>query len=125
MYVPSGESVYSSDDMSIWYLGNSGNDFTFAIYNGTNHPCEYTLDHSSVNEWSYEITDYTFDLYDEGIMSGCYDTFTFSVDRSFLKEHEDLTDIASIEFDVTMAQTDWDYSGDKLSVTSDRIIIEK
>lgn len=126
MYVPSGEIVYDNDEMTVWNFDNTDKSFSFAILNKTDYYGNYTVDNSSVNDWAYPITDYTYDLSDRGLLPDCYDLFTFSVDDTFIDEHEGLEEITSIEFEIMILEREkWDIYSHATVYTSDRIVIER
>ena len=126
MYVPSGEIVYDNDEMTVWNFDNTDKSFSFAILNKTDYYGNYTVDNSSVNDWAYPITDYTYDLSDRGLLPDCYDLFTFSVDDTFIDEHEGLEEINSIEFEIMILESEkWDIYSHATVYTSDRIVIER
>lgn len=101
MYSASGEELYSDEHVTVWYIGNTGNDYSFVIRNNNSYDSSYTIENCSINDWSYEILNYTYDLYDEPIHANTYDTFTLSVDSDFMKEY-DVSQIESIEFNILL-----------------------
>lgn len=101
MYYPSGEDVYSDPNVTIWYTGNIGNDYSFIIKNNNSYDSDYTIDNCSVNDWAYKILNYTYDLYNEPIHANSYDVFTLSINSDFMEEYN-ISQIESIEFNVLL-----------------------
>lgn len=113
MYSPSGEEVYSDQHVTLWYTGNIGNDYSFIIKNNNSYNSDYTVDNCSINDWSYKILNYTYDLYNEQIHANSYDVFTLSVNSDFMEEYN-ISQIESIEFNVLLGNE-----------TTEKIIIEQ
>lgn len=101
MYSPSGEEIYTDPNITVWYTGNVGEDYSFVIKNNNYYNSDYTIDNCSVNDWSYKVLDYTYDLFDEPIHANSYDVFTLSVESGFMEEY-DISQIESIEFSITL-----------------------
>ena len=101
MYSPAGNEIYSDQNVTVWYIGNTENDYSFIIKNNTSYDSNYTINNCSVNDWSYDLLNYTFDLYNEAILSNSYDTFTLTVDSSFMEE-SNISKIENIEFDISL-----------------------
>lgn len=112
---PKGDEVYSDDDIKVWYVEGDNNDYKFLLYcNGDIGT--YTLENCSVNEWGYNITDYTYDLYDEVAIKKTYAIFTLPIDSSFI-ENNKIEKIESLEFDVK-------YSYDYKKENSNKVKVE-
>ncbi len=117
LYIPNGEEIYSDDVITVW----KNRDLTFTIWNKSNYNCGYTIENCSINEWSYELTEYTFDLYDEKIHSNSYAVFAIPIE-DFLKDN-DIKDAHGVEFDVLLEDDYWDYKGSPWEHKSGKISI--
>ena len=106
MYSPKGEKIYSDNNIDVWENDN----FSFTILNKSSYNAGYTIENCSVNDWSYEITDYTYDLYDESIHAGSYAQFSIDVDKEFLKEIGD-KNVNNIEVDILLEERYWNFKG--------------
>lgn len=116
-YIPGEEEIYSDDAITVW----KNKDLTFTVWNKSNYNCGYTIENCSVNEWSYELTEYTYDLYDEEIHSNSYAVFTIPIE-DFLKDN-DIEEVNGIEFDVLLEDSYWDYKGSPWEHKSGKISI--
>ena len=119
VYVPKGEKIYSDDNIDVWK--NDGLNFT--ILNKSEYNAGYTIENCSVNEWSYELTDYTYDLYDEDIHTGSYANFSIDVDEEFLEEIG-TNNIDNIEFDILLKDSYWDLKGHPWEHKTEKIKVE-
>lgn len=101
MYSALGEEIYSDQNVTVWYAGNVGNDYSFVIKNNNSYNSDYTVENCSVNDWSYEIIHYTYDLYNEPIHANSFDVFILSVESDFIEKYE-ISQIESIEFNISL-----------------------
>ena len=120
-YVPKGEEIYSDDNVSLYRMGDSGENFSFSIYNKTGYNASFSIENCLVNEWSYELTDYTFDLFQEPIHSGSYREFSIPIDDEFLSEYS-ISKVDSVQFDIRLTDDYWE-SGDMWEVSTDKITV--
>lgn len=102
-YKPSGKKIYSDDNITVWNRGN----LNFEILNKSGYNASYTIENCSVNDWSYELTDYTFDLYSEEIHDDAYVRFKFPISDKFLKENN-IKKVKNVEFDVLLEDSYWE-----------------
>lgn len=112
MYSVSEKEIYGDSNTTIWYAGKEGNDYSFIIRNNSTYNVDFTIDNCSVNDWSYKITDYTYDLHDKPIQANSYNVFTISVDENFIEEYE-ISEVKNIEFTITLG----DKTTEKIKIT--------
>ena len=91
---------YADDVVEVWYAGNDEN--------------------CSVNDWSYELTEYTFDAYGVLVNSNAYVAITIPIDKEFAKTNG-IEKIENIEFDVLLEDNNWNLKGDLWKHKSDKI----
>lgn len=115
------EPDYADDVVEVWYAGNdSKNNYTFWVHNKSSYNAECTIENCSVNDWSYELTEYTFDAYGVLVNSDAYVAITIPVDKEFAKTNG-IEKIENIEFDVLIEDNNWDLKGDLWKHKSDKI----
>lgn len=108
-YSPTGKEIYSDENLSLYHIDG----YKFCLYNKTSNEHSWTVDDCSINDWSYELTDYTYDLFNEPVLGKSYTTFEMPIDDSFLKEYG-IAKVNNIEFDIKF---DYDIKTDKIKVT--------
>lgn len=108
-YSPTGKEIYSDENLSLYHIGG----YKFCLYNKSNYEHDWTIDDCTINEWSYELTNYTYDLFNEPILGESYTTFEIPIDDGFLKEYG-ITKVNNIEFDI---EFDYDIKTDKIKFT--------
>lgn len=118
-FIPNGEEIYSDDTVTLWY----SDDNKFILLNKTNYNAGYTIENASVNDWSYELINYTYDLYDIIIHENSYSIFTIPIEKDFLKENN-LEKAENIEFDILLKDDYWDYNGLPWKYKTPKIRIE-
>ena len=112
---------YADDVVEVWYAGNdSKNNYTFWVHNKSSYNAECTIENCSVNDWSYELTEYTFDAYGVLVNSDAYVAITIPVDKEFAKTNG-IEKIENIEFDVLLEDNNWNFKGDLWKHKSDKI----
>lgn len=116
MYMPNGNKIYSDDNLTVWK--NSGTSFT--VLNDSSYNAQYTVENCSLNEWAYQLTDYTYDLYEEEIHSGAYVTFEIPIEKDFLDSNE-IEKAENIEFDILLSDSYWNLEGDLWEYKSGKI----
>ena len=121
-YTPTGSQVFDNDNMSIWVVGTNGNHIQCIVKNKTSLNADYTIDNCSVNEWTYEILDYSYDYYDEPINGGAYAYVDIEIDDDFLNEYG-VDNIDSFIFTVNLCEYDTDSYKMLLDDTSDKITV--
>lgn len=119
LYMPNGEEVYSDDNITLWYNGG----LSFTMLNKSNYHGGYTVENCSINDWSYELTKYTYDLYNEEIHSNSYAIFEIPVESDFMREMG-MESVENIEFDIQLEDSYWDFSGEKWKHTTGKILLE-
>lgn len=122
-YVSEGEEIYSDDNVSLYRLGDSGGDFRFSIYNKTGYNASFSIENCLVNEWSYELTNYTFDLFQVPVHSGSYCEFSIPIDDEFLSEYS-ISEVNSIQFNIQLTDDYWE-TGDMWEASTDKITVPK
>ncbi len=96
------KAVYDDEYISVWTISKVADDeYGFLIHNKTDYNCSFTVDNASVNEWGYDLTDYTFDLFEELIHADSYMLFGFPVKQSFMNENN-IDKVESIEFTIKL-----------------------
>ena len=105
-YIPSGKEIYSDDNITVW----SKEDLSFVVLNKSKYNSGYTIENCSINSWSYDLTDYSYDLYDEPIHSNSYAIFTIPIDEDFLRDN-DISKAKNVEFDILLSDDYWNYEG--------------
>lgn len=123
-YVPDGENVLNDENVELWYIGGNDNKYLFSIKNNSNYNAGYTIENCSVNGWAYDITNYTYDLYDEEIHSGAYSNFELEIDDDFLDENE-ISEITDIEFDILLEDDYWNFKGSYWKYKTEKVSISK
>ena len=112
---------YADDVVEVWYAGNdSKNNYTFWVHNKSSYNAECTIENCSVNDWSYELTEYTFDAYGVLVNSNAYVAITIPIDKEFAKTNG-IEKIENIEFDVLLEDNNWNLKGDLWKHKSDKI----
>ena len=112
---------YADDVVEVWYAGNdSKNNYTFWVHNKSSYNAECTIENCSVNDWSYELTEYTFDAYGVLVNSNAYVAITIPIDKEFAKTNG-IEKIENIEFDVLLEDNNWNFKGDLWKHKSDKI----
>ena len=116
------EELRATDDVvEVWYAGNdSKNNYTFWVHNKSSYNAECTIENCSVNDWSYELTEYTFDAYGVLVNSNAYVAITIPIDKEFAKTNG-IEKIENIEFDVLLEDNNWNLKGDLWKHKSDKI----
>ena len=116
---------YTDDVVEVWYGGSdSKNNYTFWVHNKSDYNAACTIENCSVNEWSYELTNYTYDTYGVLVNSDAYVAITVPVDKEFAETNE-IDKVESIEFDVLMEDENWDLKGDLWKHSSEKIAISE
>lgn len=118
------EPIYSDDCVDVYFLAAEANYIYCAIFNKTSYNASYTVENCSVNDWAYNITDYTYDVYDVPIHTNTYSIFIVPIDEDFIYEY-DLTELTSFEFDISLRDSYWNYEGDLWEHTTSKIIISE
>lgn len=122
-----GEPDYSDEVIDVWYVElKSSGKYGFYVYNKSQYNAVCTVENCSVNDWAYNITDYTSDLFEEPVNSGSYVAMILPIDESFMGENN-ITNVESIEFDISMKDESWifkdghsdrwEYQSDKMTFT--------
>ena len=112
---------YTDEEVEVWYAGNdSKNNYTFWVHNKSSYNAECTIENCSVNDWSYELTEYTFDAYGVLVNSNAYVAITIPIDKEFAKTNG-IEKIENIEFDVLLEDNNWNLKGDLWKHKSDKI----
>lgn len=112
---------YADDVVEVWYAGNdSKNNYTFWVHNKSSYNAECTIENCSVNDWSYELTEYTFDAYGVLVNSNANVAITIPIDKEFAKTNG-IEKIENIEFDVLLEDNNWNLKGDLWKHKSDKI----
>ena len=109
---------------TVWYLANEDNKFKFCVLNKTDYNADYSIENCSVNEWSYDTTSYSYDLFTIPINSHSYSTFTLEPDKDFLEKNS-IDTVDSVEFNIEFEDSNWDMTGSKWRHTTTKIIQEK
>jgi hypothetical protein len=122
VYSPSGEVVYQNENVDVWLDKKQDNKYYLSLKNKSKYNASYTIENMSVNGWSYELTNYTYDLYDEDIHSNSVSNFEIEIDEDFLKENG-IDEINDIEFDISLKDDYWDSVMDIWKYTTDKINI--
>lgn len=117
-YTPSGEKVYSDDNLALWLIGKGEHSYEFAVKNKLNGNLEYTIENASVNDWSYDVTEYSFDNFQMNCMGKTYMTFVLDIDDDFISENE-IDKIEGIEF----AIKGYDYDN-KIDFKTEKITVK-
>ena len=123
MYKPTGEEVYSDDNMTLWLVGKEDNEYNFVVKNKSSYNVEYYIENCSVDGWSYENDNYLLDLYAEPIHGKTYYAYEFEIDDTFMEENK-IEEIKNLEFNLLMQDG---YIEDYLNIweaKSDKIVIE-
>lgn len=118
-FVSTGEEIYSDDIVTLRHI----DDFTFALFNKSGYNAGYIIENASVNDWSYELTDYTYTLYNKPIQANTYSIFTIPIEREFLIENN-LNEIENIEFDILLEEVCWISEGLPWEHKTEKIKIE-
>ena len=124
LYDPSGSIVLNDEIATVWYLANEDNKFKFCVLNKTDYNADYSIENCSVNEWSYDTTSYSYDLFTIPINSHSYSTFTLEPDKDFLEKNS-IDTVDSVEFNIEFEDSNWDMTGSKWRHTTTKIIQEK
>lgn len=98
-YIPSGNKIYSDENMELNYISNDKNTYKFCLKNRTQFEKSWTLSNCSINDWAYDLGSCKYDLYSEPVLDGCYTIFELVIDDDFLN-YNNIKEINNIEFDL-------------------------
>ncbi len=115
------EPIYSDEVVDVWYLGaEDDNTFVFAVKNKSQYNATCTFENCSVNEWTYELDDYSLEAYNEPINKNAILAVYFPVDAEYLEENG-IDRIDTIEFDILLDDDNWDYESNLWTYTTKKI----
>ena len=125
--VASMDPDYSDDVVDVWCnvitpndLDNAESGIALIIHNKSKYNATCTIENCSVNDWSYELTNYTFDAYDEIVNNNAFLTIIVPIDKDFMEENS-ISELEQFEFDVHMEDDNWNYQGDLWEYSTDKI----
>ena len=122
-------AAYDDKYMTVWYVGNAGTDslgnkcYGILLHNKTDYNGAFTFDNASINDWSYDLTSYTFDLFDELIQADSYAYVKFPIDNKFKNEYG-ISSVDQISFTVKLESDYYKRYSDKFETTSDKIVMD-
>lgn len=108
------------DCVSVSYIEADGTDLIFAVQNKTDYNVDCTFENCSINGWAYEITDYSFDAYNEIINSRAIAIIKLHIDDEFLDKNS-IETISDVEFDVLLTDNNWDFEGELFEHKTEKI----
>lgn len=89
--------LYENDGLSVGYMSNSGNKYTYLVTNNTGEYLEFDVNNISIND--YTITNTDFNLISVITLNKCQSIFTINVDNDFLSDN-DIKSVKNIEFNL-------------------------
>ena len=94
-----GTEIYNSGGISVDYLYNEGNDYTFVLHNNTDSYFDFDIENLSVND--YTITNVDFDLRGINLLKNCQCLLTIKLRDDFIKENN-IDDVHKITFNMNI-----------------------
>lgn len=91
----SGERIYEQNGISIDYLSNDKNKYTFCITNGTENYLDFDVKNISINDFT--SSEWFLDLSNVIVLNSCQCIFEIEPSSEFL-ESNDIVDITKIDF---------------------------
>lgn len=113
---------YEDDCVSVMYIESDGSDLIFAVHNKTKYVVGCTFENCSINEWAYDITEYSYDAFDEIINPDAIAIIRLYIDGEFL-ETNNIDEITDVEFNVLLEDDNWNYEGDMFEYKTGKIKI--
>lgn len=95
--IPSGDTIYSDDNIRVDFVSSEGNDYTFLIVNNTITYMDFDFAEISIND--YTVSDIDYDLYDESLLSSNAIFCTIKVSDEFMQEN-DIETVEKIEWNL-------------------------